>query len=98
MSDIYSVALDASSASRAAATASNGLDVLKERFENFRDNTKTKVYRLRDVDKMLKEELKEVKNENIELKNKVEKLEKMMENLIKNLDNKKSKDYFDLEL
>lgn len=98
MSDIYSVALDASSASRAAAAASNGLDVLKERFENFRDNTKTEVYRLRDVDKMLKEELEEVKNENIELKNKVEKLEKMMENLIKNLDNKKSKDYFDLEL
>ena len=98
MSDIYSVALDASSASRAAAAASNGLDVLKERFENFRDNTKTEVYRLRDVDKMLKQEIDDIVNENIELKNKVEKLEKMMENLIKNLDNKKSKDYFDLEL
>ena len=86
MSDIYSVALDASSASRAAAAASNGLDVLKERFENFRDNTKTEVYRLRDVDKMLKQEIDDIVNENIELKNKVEKLEKMMENLIKNLE------------
>ena len=98
MSDIYSVELDAMSARNAAADAINGLDCLERRFEQFRDNTKTEVYRLRDVDKMLKEELEEVKNENIELKNKVEKLEKMMENLIKNLDNKKSKDYFDLEL
>lgn len=98
MSDIYSVASDASSASRDAAAARIGLNCLERRLEQFRDNTKTEVYRLRDVDKMLKEELEEVKNENIELKNKVEKLEKMMENLIKNLDNKKSKDYFDLEL
>lgn len=71
---------------------------LRNIFEDFRDKTKEEVYRLRDVDKMLKEELEEVKNENVELKNKVEKLEKMMENLIKNLDNKKSKNYFDLEL
>ena len=98
MSDIYSVASDARSASRDAGAARIGLDCLERRFEQFRDNTKTEVYRLRDVDKMLKEELEEVKNENVELKNKVEKLEKMMENLIKNLDNKKSKNYFDLEL
>lgn len=98
MSDIYSVESDAMSARNAAAEANISIKCLKWDFEEFRTNTKEEVYKLRDVNKLLKQEIDDIVNENIELKNKVEKLEKMMENLIKNLDNKKSKDYFDLEL
>lgn len=98
MSDIYSVESDAMSARNAAAEANISIKCLEWDFEEFRTNTKAEVYKLRDVNKLLKQEIDDIVNENIKLKNKVEKLEKMMENLIKNLDNKKSKDYFDLEL